>query len=78
MQAYLWAYPAVSFESIRLAAKQDFGIDLNDMVIADKFADPKGLWLTANDTTIYAFANVDLGKARTGRRRGPARAPSSD
>ncbi len=61
VQAYLWAYPAVSFESIRVAAKAA-GMDLNEMVIADKFADAKGLWLTANDTTVYAMANVDLGK----------------
>ena len=38
-------------------------MDLNDVGIADKFADPKGLWLTANDTTVYALTNVDLGKA---------------
>jgi hypothetical protein len=63
VQAYLWAYPAVSFESIRIATTRDLGADLNDMVIADNFADPKGLWLTANDTTIYALANVDLGKS---------------
>ena len=61
VQAYLWAYPAVSFESIRVAAKAA-GMDLNEMVIADKYADAKGLWLTANDTTVYAMANVDLGK----------------
>jgi len=63
VQAYLWAYPAVSFESIRLATKRDLGTDLNDMIIADNYADPKGVWLTANDTTIYALANVDLGKS---------------
>ena len=40
-------------ESIRLALKQDFGADHDDMVIADNFLDPKSLWLTANDTTIY-------------------------
>ena len=62
VQAYLWAYPAVSFESIRLANKRDLGVDLNDMMIADNFADPKGLWLTANDTTIYGMVNVDLGR----------------
>ena len=61
VQAYLWAYPAVSFESIRLGALAQ-GMDLNVVGIADKFADAKGLWLTANDTTIYAFTNVDLGK----------------
>ncbi len=63
MQAYLWAYPAVSFESIRVATKRDLGADLNDMIIADNFADPKGVWLTANDTTIYGMTNVDLGKS---------------
>jgi hypothetical protein len=63
VQAYLWAYPAVSFESIRIATNGVLGADLNDMIIADNYADPKGLWLTANDTTIYALANVDLGKS---------------
>ena len=60
VQAYLWGYPAVSFESIRLTAKQDLGMDYNDLGIADNFVDPKSLWLTANDTTIYAFVNIDL------------------
>jgi hypothetical protein len=63
VQAFLWAYPAVSFESIRIATKRDLGADLGDIVIADNFADPKGRWLTANDTTIYAYTNVDLGKS---------------
>jgi hypothetical protein len=63
VQAFLWAYPAVSFESIRIGAKRDLGADLNDMVIADNYADPKGVWLTANDTTIYAVASVDLAKS---------------
>ena len=60
VQAYLWGYPAVSFESIRLTAKQDLGMDFNDLGIADNFVDPKSVWLTANDTTIYAFVNIDL------------------
>src|SRR5947209_1709781 len=34
VQAYLWAYPAVSFESILVAA-QGFGLDYNDLGIAD-------------------------------------------
>ena len=63
VQAYLWGYPAVSFESIRLAAQKEFGADYNDIGIADNFVDPKSMWLTANDTTIYAFANVDLAKS---------------
>jgi hypothetical protein len=28
VQAYLWAYPAVSFESIRIGTKRDLGTDL--------------------------------------------------
>ena len=60
VQAYLWGYPAVSFESIRLTAKQDLGIDFNDLGIADNFVYPKSVWLTANDTTIYAFVNIDV------------------
>jgi hypothetical protein len=61
VQAYLWAYPAVSFESLRIGTQHDLGVELNDLIIADNFADPKGVWLTANDTTIYALSNVDLG-----------------
>jgi hypothetical protein len=63
VQAYLWAYPAVSFEAIRVGVKRDLGVDYNQLIIADNYADPKGLWLTANDTTIYAMANVDLGSS---------------
>ena len=62
VQAYLWAYPAVSFESIRLVAKDDLGMDAFDLGIADNFVDPKSLWLTANDTTIYAFVNFDVSR----------------
>ena len=46
VQAYMWGYPAVSFESIRLTAKQDLGMDFNDLGIADNFVDPKSVWLT--------------------------------
>ncbi|MCV3243436.1 DUF1254 domain-containing protein [Mesorhizobium sp. ZC-5] len=62
VQAYLWGYPAVSFESIRIGSLRDLGADLNDFVIADNYANSKAVWLTANDTTIYGLTNVDLGK----------------
>ncbi|CCV14361.1 DUF1254 domain-containing protein [Mesorhizobium sp. STM 4661] len=62
VQAFLWSFPAVSFESIRVGVKRDLGADLNDLVIADNFSDTKGVWLTANDTTIYGMVNVDLSK----------------
>ena len=60
VQAFLWSFPAVSFESIRVGMKRDLGADLNDLIIADNFADTRGIWLTANDTTIYGMVNVDL------------------
>jgi hypothetical protein len=62
VQAYLWAYPVVSFESIRLGVKRDLGVDYNEFTIADKLADAKSVWLTANDSTVYALTNIDLGK----------------
>jgi hypothetical protein len=62
VQSYLWAYPAVSFESIRLGVKRDLGLDYNQFAIADKLADAKGVWLTANDSTVYALTLIDLGK----------------
>lgn len=60
VQAYLWAYPAVSFESIRVGLKRDLGADYNDMVIGDNFVDTRSVWLTANDTTIYGVVNLNL------------------
>jgi hypothetical protein len=62
VQAYLWAYPAVSFQSIMMEAKRGLGVERNVMGIADNFVDPKSIWLTANDITIYALTNLDLGK----------------
>lgn len=62
VQAYLWAYPAVSFESIRLGVKRDLGLDYNEFTIAEKLADAKSVWLTANDSTVYALTLLDLGK----------------
>jgi len=60
VQAYLWAYPAVSFQSIKIAMARDLGLGRNELGIADHFVDPRSLWLTANDTTIYAVAGIDL------------------
>ena len=63
VQAYLWAYPPVSFQSIMMASKDIYGTDLNEFAIADNYVDYRSQFLTANDTTIYAYANVDLGKS---------------
>src|SRR5262249_12611693 len=36
-QAYLWAFPAVSNQSIQIGLFRDMGVDLNDIVVFDKF-----------------------------------------
>ena len=51
------------------------GHRLQRLGIADNFVDPKAVWLTANDTTIYAFVNIDLAKVRSCSRSRPG--PSS-
>lgn len=61
-QAYLWAIPAVSFESFRQGMKRDLGVDYNDFAIWDNFVDTKGLIYTANNTTIYTISQIDLGR----------------
>jgi hypothetical protein len=58
-QAYMWSFPAVSFQSIYEGTKAK-GADWNDMFIADKFANSNSLVLTANTTTIYAQCNFNL------------------
>jgi hypothetical protein len=58
-QAYLWSYPAVSFQSM-LQGAQAAGVGWNDMLIADKFGNSNSLFLTANTTTIYAQCNFTL------------------
>ena len=61
-QAYLWAFPAVSNQSIQVGLFRDLGADFNDIVLFDKFLDTKSLFLTGNTTTIYALALVNLAK----------------
>jgi hypothetical protein len=63
VQAYMWAYPAVSFYSILIASKDVFNVDYNDLAIADKFVDTRSVWFTANDCTVYAVAAIDLSEA---------------
>lgn len=58
-QAYMWAFPAVSFQSIYEGAGAK-GAKWNDMFIADRFANADSLILTANTTTIYAQCNFTL------------------
>jgi len=59
-QAYLWAFPAVSNQSMQIGMLGGLGASLNDIIIFDNFLDTKSLFLTGNTTTIYAVALVDL------------------
>src|SRR5262245_24900029 len=49
-QAYLWAFPAVSNQSMQIGLFRDLGVNLNDIVIFDNFLDTKSLFLTGNTT----------------------------
>jgi hypothetical protein len=59
-QAYLWSFPAVSFASIRVGFFRDLGVTHNDIVLYENFLDTKSIYLTGNDTTIYAASQIDL------------------
>ena len=63
VQAYLWAYPAISFHFCTVGLKRDLGVGYNDVALWDNFADATGLFLTANTTTIYAAAAMHLGRS---------------
>ncbi len=58
-QAYLWSFPAVSFQSMYEGPKAA-GINYGDMLIADDYANSNSLFLTGNTTTIYAQSNFTL------------------
>ena len=59
-QAYVWATPAVALESLRLANKRDWGVDINQVGLVTGYTTPVVKALTGNDTTIYAAIFVDL------------------
>ena len=74
VQAFVWSFPAVSFESIRVGVKRKLGVHLQRSGHRRNFLDAKGVWLTANDTAIYGMVNVDLRRGRSSSRCRPARA----
>lgn len=61
-QAYVWATPTVALNELVVANKRDWGVDFNMVGICDRYATPSVEALTANNTTIYAVAFVDLSK----------------
>ena len=61
-QAYMWSVPAVSFASIRAGFFRDLGVTYNDVILYQDFLDTKSIYLTGNNTTIYAGSQIDLAK----------------
>src|SRR5829696_38950 len=59
-QAYMWSFPAVSVASIRAGLFRDLGATYNGIVLYQDFLDPRSLWLTGNNTTIYATSQMTL------------------
>jgi hypothetical protein len=59
-QAYMWSFPAVSFASIKAGLFRDLGATLNDIVLYQDFLDPRSIWFTGNNTTIYATSQITL------------------
>ena len=60
VQAYLWGYPQCRSNGFGSRPSRTWAWTTTILGIADNFVDPKSVWLTANDTTIYAFVNIDL------------------
>jgi hypothetical protein len=60
VQAYIWAMPIVALDALRLGYKNDLNIDYNVVNILEHYADPTAEVLTANDSTIYASAVLNL------------------
>ena len=61
-QAYMWSVPAVNFASIRAGWFRDLGATYNDIILYPDFLDTKAIYLTGNNTTIYAASQIDLAK----------------
>jgi hypothetical protein len=61
-QSYMWSVPAVSFASIRAGFFRDLGATYNDVILYQDFLDTKSIYLTGNNTTIYAASQIDLAK----------------
>jgi len=57
--AYQLVLPLVSYYEMNVGFKQA-GVYENDLLLLERFLDPKGLALTGNSTTIYALSFLDL------------------
>ena len=54
-QAFIWALPAVGFQSLHLVHLNSFGAKDGDVVLYEDLKDKEGM-LTPNITTLYAFS----------------------
>ncbi len=61
-QAYMWSVPAVNFASIKAGWFRDLGATYNDIILYPEFLDTKGIYLTGNNSTIYAASQIDLAR----------------
>ena len=52
-QAYLWAFPLVSAQAIKVALQRDRGVGEYDIILYENYLDTKSIWFTGNNTTIY-------------------------
>ncbi len=60
VQAYIWAMPIVAIDALRFGLERDSGVKANDVAVFSTYVTPDQIGLTANNTTIYAIAAVDL------------------
>jgi hypothetical protein len=62
VQAYVWATPFVSLSAVFDGMERDFGASLYKQVVFEQSVTPDMSVFTGNNSTIYAFGQLDLAK----------------
>jgi hypothetical protein len=62
VQAYVWATPFVSMSALFEGMERDYGASLYRQVVFEQSVTPDLVVFTGNNTTIYAFGQLDLKK----------------
>ncbi|MEJ2372022.1 MAG: DUF1254 domain-containing protein, partial [Gemmatimonadales bacterium] len=60
VQAYVWATPFVSLSALFEGMERDYGASLYRQVVFEQSVTPDLVVFTGNNTTIYAFGQLDL------------------
>jgi hypothetical protein len=60
VQAYVWATPFVSLSALFEGMERDYGTSLYRQVVFEQSVTPDLVVFTGNNTTIYAFGQLDL------------------